>query len=372
MLRFHRARWSAVALALAVLGVSLALLAGVLHLAGYDAGRALVALWRGSFGSTNAFASATLVRATPLLLAGLGVALAFRAGIWNIGAEGQLLAGAVAATGLGVLLGDLPRLLIVPAVLLAGILAGTLWASIAELLRRRRGVLEVISTIMLNFVALHLVGLLVHGPLQEPLGIYPQSAPISEAARLPRIVPGTRLHAGFAIALLVAPLLWWWLRSTAAGFRLRAVGANPEAAKVAGRIDAAHVAGMAFLAGGGLAGLAGAVEVSGVTFALYESLSPGYGYTAIVVALLGRLDPLAIIPSAILFGALESGALAMQREAGIPSVVVTAIEAVLVLTVLLADRWTTSRRAPNEPGNVFPDAAHDASDGGHSPAPSIA
>jgi simple sugar transport system permease protein len=150
------------------------------------------------------------------------------------------------------------------------------------------------------------------------------------------------------------------------------VGANPEAAKVAGRIDAAHVAGMAFLAGGGLAGLAGAVEVSGVTFALYESLSPGYGYTAIVVALLGRLDPLAIVPSAILFGALESGALAMQREAGIPSVVVTAIEAVLVLTVLLADRWTASRRAPNEAGNVFPDAAHDASDGGHPPAPSIA
>jgi simple sugar transport system permease protein len=372
VLRFHRARWTAVALALAVLALSLALLAGVLHLAGYDAGRALAALWRGSFGSTNAFASATLVRATPLLLAGLGVALAFRAGIWNIGAEGQLLAGAVAATGLSILLSDVPQLLLVPAVLLAGALAGTFWASIAELLRRHRGVLEVISTIMLNFVALHLVGVLVHGPLQEPLGIYPQSAPIAEAARLPRIVPGTRLHAGFAIALLVAPMLWWWLRSTAAGFRLRAVGANPDAARTAGRIDAARVAGMAFLAGGGLAGLAGAVEVSGVTFALYESLSPGYGYTAIVVALLGRLDPLAIIPSAILFGALESGALAMQREAGIPSVVVTAIEAVLVLTVLLADRWATSRVTPNELGDAFRDAAHDAPNVDHPPSPSIA
>ena len=360
MLQLDRARWSAVALALAVLSLSLALLAGVLYVAGYDAGRALLALWRGSLGSTNAFLSATLVRATPLMLAGLGVALAFRAGIWNIGAEGQLLAGAAAATGLSVLLAGAPRVLVLPAVLLAGMVAGTFWASIAEVLRRRRGVLEVISTIMLNFVALHLVGVLVTGPLQEPLGIYPQSAPITEAARLPRLVPGTRLHAGFAIAVVIAPVLWWWLRSTAAGFRLRVVGANPDAARMAGRIDAARVAGMAFLVGGGLAGLAGAVEVSGVTFALYESLSPGYGYTAIVVALLGRLDPLGIIPSAILFGALESGALAMQREAGIPSVVVTAIEAVLVLTVLLANRWAGSPRRPNERDHTLDDPGRDA------------
>ena len=372
MLRIYRARWSAVALALLVLSLALALLAGVLHLAGYDAGRALAALWRGSFGSSSAFLSATLVRATPLLLAGLGVALAFRAGIWNIGAEGQLLAGAAAATAVGVLLADAPRALLLPAVLLGGICAGTFWASIAEVLRRRRGVLEVISTIMLNFVALHLVGVLVHGPMQEPLGISPQSAPIPDAARLPRLVPGTRLHAGFAIALLVAPWLWWWLRSTAAGFRLRAVGANPYAARQAGRLDAARIAGMAFLAGGGLAGLAGAVEVSGVTFALYESLSPGYGYTAIVVALLGRLDPLAIVPSAILFGALESGALAMQREAGIPSVIVTAIEAVLVLAVLLADRWTTARELPNAGDDEIGGAGHPASDTAPSPTPGIA
>ena len=372
MLRIHGARGSSVLLALTVLSLSLALLAGALHLAGYDAGRALAALWRGSFGSTDAFVSATLVRATPLLLAGLGVALAFRAGIWNIGAEGQLLAGAAAATALSLLPGDIPAIVLLPAVLIAGALAGTLWASIAELLRRRRGVLEVISTIMLNFVALHLVGFLVHGPLQEPLGIYPQSSPIAEAARLPRIIPGTRLHAGFAIALLVAPLLWWWLRSTAAGFRLRAVGANPDAARMAGRIDVARVAGMAFLASGALAGLAGAVEVSGVTFALYENLSAGYGYTAIVVALLARLDPLAIVLSAILFGALESGALAMQREAGIPSVVVTVIEAVLVLALLLAERWRVTRPVPSEPGDASHDAAHDEADTTHRVTPSIA
>jgi ABC-type uncharacterized transport system permease subunit len=359
-------------LSLAVLSLSLAFLAGALHLAGYDAGRALAALWRGSFGSANAFLSATLVRATPLLLAALGVAVAFRAGIWNIGAEGQLLAGAATATALGLLPADIPRMLLLPGVLIAGALAGTLWASVAELLRRRRGVLEVISTIMLNFVALHLIGFLVHGPLQEPLGIYPQSSPVAEGARLPRLIPGTRLHAGFAIALLVAPLLWWWLRSTAAGFRLRAVGANPDAASIAGRIDVARVTGMAFLASGALAGLAGAVEVSGVTFALYENLSAGYGYTAIIVALLGRLDPLAIVPSAILFGALESGALAMQREAGIPSVVVTAIEAVLVLAVLVAERWRVSRGAPNELDEEHQDAAHEEADASHRATPTMA
>ena len=345
----------ALVLALGVIGVSLVLLAGILHVAGYDASRALTALWRGSFGTANAFVSATLVRATPLMLAGLGVALAFRAGIWNIGAEGQLLAGAAATTAVSFVLTGAPRVLLLPLLLVVGAAAGMGWASIAEVLRRRRGVLEVISTIMLNFVALHLVGALVHGPLQEPLGIYPQSPPLPDAARLPRLISGTRLHAGFVIAALAAPVLWWWLRSTAAGFRLRAVGASATAARMTGRVDATRVAGMAFLASGALAGLAGAVEVSGVTYALYESLSPGYGYTAIVVALLARLDPLAVVPSAILFGALESGALAMQRDAGIPSVVVTAIEATLVLTLLLVDKWSATRVVPN--GNVD---GHDA------------
>ena len=372
MLRTPRTSWLSIPLALVVLTISLVLLAGGLHLAGYDAGRALAALWGGSFGSSDAFISATLVRATPLLLAALGVALAFRAGIWNVGAEGQLLVGAAAATAFGFLLGDLPRFLVLPAVLLVGACAGTFWAAIADALRRHRGVLEVVSTIMLNFVALHLVGALVHGPLQEPLGIYPQSSPLPESARLSRLVPGTRLHAGFAIAVVTAPVLWWWLRSTAAGFRLRAAGANPDAARIAGRIDVARVAGMAFLGGGALAGLAGAVEVTGVTFALYENLSPGYGYTAIVVALLSRLDPLAIVPMAILFGGLESGALAMQRDAGIPSVVVTAVEAMLVLTVLLADRWSTGRSTPNDPEAEYHDAAGDTPDRGQPPTPMLA
>jgi simple sugar transport system permease protein len=346
-----------------VLALSLALLAFSLRLAGYDAVRALEALWSGSFGSANAFLSATLVRATPLMLAGLGVALAFRAGIWNIGAEGQLLAGAAAATATAMTAAAWPAAVALPLVLAAGAAAGLVWASVAEVLRRTRGVLEVISTIMLNFVALYLVGFLVHGPLQEPLGIYPQSSSIPIAAQLPRLIPGTRLHAGFALALLIAPALWWWLRSTAAGFRVRAVGASPRAARMAGRVDVGRVAGAAFLVSGALAGVAGAVEVSGVTLALYENLSAGYGYTAIVVALLARLNPLAVIPSAVLFGALESGALAMQRDAGIPSVVVTAVEAILVLTLLVAERWRLGRRGPNEAKWAGHDAAFEGETG---------
>jgi general nucleoside transport system permease protein len=346
VLRPTIARWRSVGLALAILLLSLPILAAVLYAAGFDGARALAALWQGSFGSVDAILSSTLVRATPFLLAGLGVGLAFRAGIWNIGAEGQMLAGAAAATAVGLAFAPLPRLLHVTLTLGIAAIAGVLWVSFAEMLRRRRGVLEVISTIMLNFVALHLVGFLVHGPLQEPLGIYPQSIAIGESARLPRLIDGMRLHAGFVIALALSGALWWWFRNTAAGFRVRVVGANPAAARMAGRIDVARVAGGAFLVSGGLAGLAGGIEVSGVTFALYENLSAGAGYTAIVVALLGRLDPLGIAASAILFGALESGALAMQRDAGVPSVVVTAIEAVLVLALLAADRqWLAS---PNE------------------------
>lgn len=346
MLRFHETSWRRLLIAPGILAGALVVLALSLSLAGYDAVSALAAMWRGSFGSADAFFSSTLVRATPLMLAGLGVGLAFRAGIWNIGAEGQMIVGGAAAAAVGLAFTNAPRLTTLPLVVAAAAASGVVWAYIADLLRRRRGVLEVISTIMLNFVALHLVGFLVHGPLQEPLGIYPQSETIAEAARLPRLLSGTRLHAGFVIAILASPLLWWWLRHTASGFRVRAVGASPQAAAMAGRINVARVTGGAFLLSGALAGLAGGVEVSGVTYALYDNLAAGTGYTAIVVALLGRLDPLGIAASAILFGALESGALAMQRDAGVPSVVVTVIEAVLVLALLVADRrrWM----APND------------------------
>jgi simple sugar transport system permease protein len=259
--------------------------------------------------------------------------------VWNIGAEGQLLAGAATAAAVGLFATPVFGAFTVVAALGVGAIAGALWAGVAAYLRNRFGVLEVISTIMLNFVALYAVGYLVRGPLQEPTHIYPQSEAISELARLPRLIAGSRLHWGFVLAVVAAPLAWWVLRYTAAGFRVRAVGQNAAAARSAGLVDVERTTMRVFLASGALAGLAGAIELTGVTFALYENISPGYGYTAIAVALLAGLDPLGVLATGLLFGALEAGALSMQREAAVPAVVVNVVEALLVLLILAVARW---------------------------------
>jgi ABC-type uncharacterized transport system permease subunit len=334
-----RARASAAALGLGLLALALSL-----HLAGYPALAALGALWQGAFGSWYAFTSATLVRAVPLIIIGLGIALAFRGGALNIGAEGQFYAGAIAATWVGLHVAARPVPLAIAAVWLAAALAGMAWVAVPVLLKFRFGVLEVISTLLLNFVADALVSLMVQGPLQERQHIYPQSDPIAEAARLP-VLPGSRLHAGLALALLAALVVWHLFARTHWGFKLRAVGAGARAAEISGRIDARRITAVALLGSGALAGLAGGVEVSGVSYALFQNLSPGYGFTAIAVALLARLHPLGVVATGILFGALEAGAGAMQRDAGVPAVAVYVVEAVVILVVLLAD--AAQRRAPS-------------------------
>ncbi len=326
----------------------------LLVVGGYDVRVALGALWTGSVGSWYALTSATLVRAVPLVLSGCAVAVAFRAGVFNIGAEGQLLAGAAAATAVAL---GLPSLGIVALglALLAGAAAGAGWAGIAAVLRLRFGVLEVISTIMLNFVALYAVSYLVRGPLQEPTHAYPQTTSIAESVRL-ALVPGAgRLHVGMLVAVAVVVAAGWMMRRTAAGFRLLAVGESPAAAASAGLIRVDVVTTSAFLLSGALAGLAGAVEVLGVTYALYENISPGYGFTAIAVALLAGLDPWRVLVSGVLFAALEAGAGAMQRDAGVPSTLVSVIEALLILVVVGAQGWRHRRRAlaePAAPGGV--------------------
>jgi ABC-type uncharacterized transport system permease subunit len=321
---------------LVALLLGLLVLAAGLQVAGYDAVNALAALWDGAAGSWYAITSATLVRAVPLIIIGLGIALAFQGGAFNIGAEGQFYAGAIAATWVGLHVGGRPWALAATSVLLAGTLAGMAWVLVPVWLKLRFGVLEVISTLLLNFVAESLVSLMVQGPLQESQHIYPQSDPIVEAARLP-LLPGTRLHAGLLLALLGAAALWYVFARTLWGFRLRAVGAGPRAAEISGRIDARRMGAVALLVSGALAGLAGGVEVSGVSYALFQNLSPGYGFTAIAVALLARLHPAGVIATGILFGALEAGAGAMQRDAGVPAVAVYVVEAVVIVVVLLAE-----------------------------------
>jgi general nucleoside transport system permease protein len=333
-----------------VLTAAAALLAGVavlaagLLVAGYDPFLALAALWRGALGSWDALFSATLVRAIPLIVLGLGLAVAFRAGALNIGGEGQFYAGAIAATWAGIHVAGWPAPLAVLSVWAIAALAGALWIALAVLLKLRFGVLEVISTLLLNFIAEAAVSYAVTGPLQEARGVYPQSEAIAQAARLP-VLPGSRLHLGILLALFLAALLWFLLSKTVWGFRLRAVGLGPRAALVSGRIRTGRVVGTALLWSGAFAGLAGGLEISGVSYSLYQNLSPGYGFTAIAVALLARLHPLAVIATGTLFGALEAGAQGMQREAGVPAVAVGVAEAVIILAVLLADVLARKRLA---------------------------
>ncbi|MEO8139768.1 MAG: ABC transporter permease [Gemmatimonadota bacterium] len=332
-----RTGWSGTLLpTVGALAVGLAALGLGLALSGYDAIAALAAMWRGAFGSADAVVSSLLPRAIPLILIGLGVGLAFRAGALNIGAEGQFYAGAMMATWVGLAVGSWPRPLAISVVLAAGCVAGLLWAVVPVVLRLRFGVLEVISTLLLNFVAEAVVSWMVVGPLQESRHIYPQSDPLPVAARLP-LLPGTRLHLGALLALGLALGLWVFGRKTLAGFQLRATGTNPLAARVIGGINTDRVFAGAMLASGACAGLAGGTEVSGTTYALFQNLSPGYGFTAIAVALLARLNPLGTVLTGLLFAALEAGASAMQREAGVPAVSVFIVEAVIILTVLLGD-----------------------------------
>ncbi len=321
--------------------LGLASLAAGLAVAGYDVTAALGALWSGALGSWYALTSVTLVRAVPLIIIGLGLAIAFRGGAFNIGAEGQFYAGAISATWVGLHAGDLPSTVALPATLLAGALAGSAWIVVPVWLRLRFGVLEVISTLLLNFIAESLVSLMVQGPLQERQHTYPQSDPIAMSARLP-LLPGTRLHAGWILALLGAAGLWYVFRSTLWGFRLRAVGLGPGAAALSGRVNSARFAAVALLWSGAFAGLAGAVEISGVSYALFQNLSPGYGFTGIAVALLARLHPVGVLATGTLFGALEAGAGAMQREAGVPAVAVYVVEAVIMIVVVLASRRSAS------------------------------
>jgi simple sugar transport system permease protein len=312
--------------------IGVVLLSLVIWLAGVSPVAALRALVSGAVGSWDGVAE-SLVKAIPLILTGLAVALAFRCQIWNIGAEGQFLLGMLACVWVGTRAGGVPAGLLLPAALGAGAAAGALWAGVAAVLKLRREVPEVISTIMLNFIALRLVSFAVTGPLQEPERLAPQTALIDTAARLARVGEGTRLHLGIYVALVAVVVVAVLLFFTVTGFRIRAVGLNPIAAEAA-RIPVARTTAAAFLMSGALAGLAGAVELSGVNHRIYEGSTPGYGYTAIAVALLGRLHPGGVLLAGLFFGAMAAGAGEMQRSAGVSSVLVYVIQGITIFLVV--------------------------------------
>jgi simple sugar transport system permease protein len=290
---------------------------------------------QGAFGSRFAIAE-TLSRATPLVLTGLAATVAFRAKLWNIGAEGQLYLGALAAAALGSGALDLPGWALLPLILAAGALAGGLWMLGPTLLKTRFGVDEVVTTLLLNFVVLLFVSMMLEGPMKDPLGMgWPQSAPILDAAALPKLIPRTRIHAGLVIAVVAAILVWLMLARTTWGFEMRATGANVSAARFAG-MPVGKVMLRVGLISGALAGLAGVGEVAGLKGYLTQDLSPGYGYAGIVVAMLAQLHALGVLLAALFVAAVFVGADSMSRAIGVSSYIANLVVATSLLTVLLS------------------------------------
>ncbi|MCS6780006.1 MAG: ABC transporter permease [Geminicoccaceae bacterium] len=325
--------WLAVAAPTGAVAAALLVASAVLWAIGIAPLTVLRLMVEGALGSTFAMAE-TATRATPLLLTGLAAAIAFRARFWNIGGEGQLYLGAMAAVALGSGAIEGPPLLLVPLVLAAGAIAGALGALLPALGKVRAGADEVVTTLLLNFVIALFVQMMLEGPLKDPMGLgWPQSPPLLDEAMLPRLVERQRLHAGLLLGLLLALLLQLVLARTVWGLAVRAVGHNPRAAAYAGLPVARTTLAVAMLSGA-LAGLAGAGEVAGLKGYLTADLSPGYGYAGIVVAMLAGLSPLAVVPAAFLVAAVFVGADTMGRGLGISSYFADLVVALALLFVL--------------------------------------
>lgn len=294
----------------------------------------------GALGSKLA-ALETLNRATPLIFTGLAVAVAFRAKLWNIGAEAQLYAGAIVAVLLGS--GAVGGPWVLPLSAFAAMLAGAALLLGPVLLKTRLGVDEVVTTLLLNFIMLLLVSYLLEGPMKDPMGMgWPKSTPLIPEARLPRIVEGLRLHWGFALAIIAAVIVWVIQTRTTLGFEIRAVGQNPEAARFAGMPVNAVLVKTALLSGG-LAALAGWSEVAGLKGHLSSDLSPGFGYTGIIVAMLALLHPLGVVVTAIFVAGIFVGSDAMSRAAGVPTYIADMLMATALLFMVLAILLTKVR-----------------------------
>ena len=325
---------------LAALGVG----AVMLQLLGANPISAYSALLNGAFGSQNALAD-TIVRATPLLLVALGICIAFRAGVINIGGEGQLVAGAILGTLVGLWFPDAPGIVIIPVALVAGFIGGAIWGGIPGILKAYYNVNEILSTIMLNIIAVQGMNYLLRGPMIDPAQAslasrIPQTARLAQAFDLPRWVP-TRLHMGALLAVILAFVVYIFLWRTTIGYRIRAVGLNPDASRYAG-INVKRNVVLALLLSGAFAGLAGAVQVYGVHHRMFTDGSlAGFtgsaGFNGIVTALFGKLNPIGAIPAAFIFGALIVGANSLQRAMQVPAALITALNGLVVVFVVSSD-----------------------------------
>ena len=337
--RLGRVVWSAIALPAVSIGLALIVGAVVILLSQLVVDEpfnpflpitAYVALVKGSVGSVDAIIN-TLVATTPLILGGLSVGLAFKAGLFNIGAQGQFLLGALGAVTVGVALNEAPPAVAIPAALLAGMIAGAFWGFIPGALKAISGAHEVVTTIMLNFIAIGVIAWAVSGPLDQPGSPSPITAQVGNAA-LPILV-GRNGHAGILLAAAAVAIIWWLLFRTTRGFEIRTVGANPDAARYAG-MRPRFITVVSMSIAGSLAGLAGAVVVLGVTHHMTASFGTTVGFDSIAVALLGASNPIGIVFSALLFGGMRAGAQLMGIEALIPRELVDVLQATILLFLI--------------------------------------
>jgi len=354
-----RQRWMTVArqVATPLISVLLAMITGslIVLVTGGDPVAAFAALWDGAFGTPYQIGE-TVMRATPLIFTGLAIAYGFRAGLFNIGAEGQLFMGGLAVAWLGIALAPLPWFLTVPLMLIGGALAGAAWAFIPALLKAKVGAHEVITTMMFSWIARYFVSYMLDGPMKAP-GPDGQPGTIPVSQMLPpqstlvkfnqvfKFIPTNNAHLGFLIAVVLAVVVWLVLRYTTIGYEARAVGFNPFASETGG-ISVARTTVISLCISGALAGLAGVTEVMGVHHRMSDQFSAGFGFTGIAVALLAKNNPLAVIPAAILFGALSAGAGLMQLNANVPDKLVDIIQALVIFFVAAETvvTWFVKRR----------------------------
>lgn len=340
---------SALALVLAPIGaVAFTLLVSALLVlwAGAPVGQTYALLLQGAYGSVFAL-SETLTRAIPLMLTGLAATVAFKARLFNIGAEGQLYVGALAAVAVGGMHGgggwDLPPAVLFVLMMLAAALAGALLLLGPALMKTRMGVDEVVTTLLLNFIVLLLVSLMLDGPMKDPTAMgWPQSVALLGDLELSKLIAQTRVHTGLLWAVALAVALWALMKYTVLGFDIRALGANPRAAAFAGVSITRTVVVVALLSGG-LAGLAGAIEVAGRTSYLTLDMSPGYGYSGIVIAMLAALHPLAVVVASVFVAGMLVGADSMSRAVGVPTFIADVIVAASLISVLVATLLTQYR-----------------------------
>jgi simple sugar transport system permease protein len=283
--------------------------------------------------SSRVSAIEVLVKSTPLLLTGAAVTFAFIGGFWNIGAEGQLLAGATAATAIGVQMHDVSPWIALPLMILAGFAAGMLWILVPALMKIKLAIDEVVTTLLLNSVALLIVSALLNGPWRNPISQWPQSPEIAPSAIFPKLIPRSRLHLGFILGAIIIVIMWIIFTRTPFGLRMRAVGLGPKAARFAG-IDVNRTTLIAALVSGGIAGVAGVSEVAGIHYHLIDAISPGYGYTGIIIATLGTLKALAVALAAIFCGLIDTGSQTVSRALGVPAYLGDVIQAALLLVTL--------------------------------------